>query len=236
MKRRVSLSFALVPLALLAACAGSVPRIDASATKLAPIKTIAVVRPPEPKTYAVMNFGHPGMAFGAIGGLIAASDQSNKQERLTALYKERKLAVNSRLADSIAEQLNSSGFVATVAEGPWEEIDGKLQLPFDKIVSAADGVLVVTPTLEGFVATTTQDYMPTVAAVVVLLDKGRREPLYKGFHSAGWAPMGEGWRTTPPKMIFRNFDALINDPAASSEALVDAAKAIGQTVGADLRK
>ena len=233
---RTPISLTLLSLALLTACAGPVKKVDASREKLATIRTIAVIRPPEPKAYEVMNFGHPGLAFGVIGGAIAASDQSSKKNLLNASYKERNLAASSKLAGSIAEQLNSSGFEAIVEEGPWEEVDGKFKLSLDKISSTADGVLVVTPTLEGFVATTTQDYMPTVTAVVVLLGKDRKEQLYKGFHSSGWAPMGDGWRITLAKVTFRNSDALIQDTKASSEALVNAAIAIGQTVGTDLRK
>ena len=235
-KMRITVSFTLLSLSLLAACAGPVPKIDASTEKLAAIKTISVIRPPEPKTYDVMNFGHPGIAFGVIGGAIAASDQANKKNILNASYREKKLAINSKLADSIAERLNSSGYEAVVEEGPWEEVDGKFKLSFDKIASTADGVLVVTPTLEGFIATTTQDYMPTVAVGVILLGKDRKEQLYKGFHSSGWAPMAKGWRITPANVTFRNFDAIIQDTKASSEALANAAIAIGQTVSTDLEK
>src|SRR5690349_9233819 len=86
-ERGIALKLRLLAVALVAvltACAGPVPKLEASTAKLGGVKSVAVVRPPEPKAYTVMNFGHPGVAFGLIGGLVAAADQNSKQNQLTA--------------------------------------------------------------------------------------------------------------------------------------------------------
>ena len=228
----------VVVVAMLAACAGPVAKIDSSPIALAKVKTIAVIRTPEPKTYTVMNFGHPGMAFGLIGGLIAASDQSSKQDQLTAALKKLDLAPTSTsLADSIAAQLTRVGFEAKVEDGPWVETDGKFQLTFDQINSSADTVLVVSPTIVGFVATgATSDYLPTITAIVTLLGKDRKETLYRGFHACGWQPKAEGWKYSATKTTFSNFDALMADPEKTAGALRDVSAEIAMTVADDLKR
>lgn len=185
-----------------------------------------------------MNFGHPGMAFGLIGGLVAAADQNSKQERLTQAVKEKSPILTSGiLADSIATQLRRRGFEAKVEEAPWEESDGRFRLDFEKITSSADTLLVVTPTIVGFITTgTTSDYLPTVTAVVTLLGKDRKEQLYRGFHAAGWEPKANGWRHTAPKVTFANFDALMADPTKTAGALNVAASEVAETVAEDLKR
>lgn len=222
----------------LAACAGPVPKIDSSPSALAQVNTIAVIRSREPDTYTVINFGHPGVAFGLIGGLVAAGDQGSKQDRLTEAVKQNTPAPTaSSLADSIAAQLNRQGFEASVEDGPWEEKDGKFVLKFENIKSDADAVLVVSPTMVGFIATgLTSDYMPTITAVATLLGKDRKEQLYRGFHACGWQPKGDGWRHSSPRTTFANFDELMADPGKTSLALTDAAAEIAVTVAQDLRR
>ena len=222
---------------LLAACVGPMPKIDSSPGKLASIRTIAVIRAPEPKTYTVMFFGHPGMAFGLIGGLVAASDQNDKQERLSKAYREQGTAVAANLASQISAELVRIGYDARVEDADWEEVDGKFKLPYEKIKSDADAVLVISSSTTGFVSTgITSDYMPTIWVGVNLLGKDRKEPLYRGFHATGWQPKSDGWKFTPPTKGFANFDALMTDTRTSAKALEDATAGIAATVAADLKR
>src|SRR6185436_15999938 len=87
MKAAFKTLFTLLVLALLTAC-GAVPKIDSDAAKLTSIKTVGVIRGPVPKAYSVANFGHPGMAFGLVGGLVAAADMESKQKELAAAYEK----------------------------------------------------------------------------------------------------------------------------------------------------
>lgn len=229
------LVFALVTLA---GCASPVQKIDGSPTNLAKIKTISVIRPPELKTYAVLNFGHPGMAFGLIGGLIAASDQSSKQDKVTALVKQQNPNPTApALADNIAAQLTRDGFEAKVEDGPWVENDGKFTIDTAAIKSSADAVLVVAPTTVGFVTSgPTSDYLPTITAVVTLLGKDRKEILYRGYHACGWRPKADGWRNSSTNVAFANFDAMMADPKKTTDSLTSAATAVATTVGEDLKR
>jgi len=229
--------FALSITLFITACAGPVPKIDASQKQLAAVKTVAVVRPPEPKTYTVLNFGHPGMAFGIIGGLVAGADQASKQSRLSAALQSQGTDINNRLANQIASKLALNGYDTKVIDAPWEETDGRYTLPFDKIQSDADAVLLVSPTIVGFIATgVTSDYLPTVAVVVTLLGSDHKEQLYRGFHVSGWAPKADGWKVSPPQGSFANFDALMSDIKGTVAALDQAGVAISETVNTDLRR
>lgn len=238
---RVSVKFlaSLAAVALLAGCAAPVPKIDAAPSAIASVKTIAVIRSPEPNTYTVMNFGHPGFALGAIGGAMVASDQQSKQERLTKAIKEKSPApMSTALAESIASQLARSGFEVKVQDGPWYlKADGNYRIEFEKIQSDADAVLVVEPTMVGFIATSAlSDYTPTLRAVATLVGRDRKQELYRGYHATGWLPYQEGWRTRPAKAGFPNFDQLMADPAKTAGALSEAAAQLGETVAEDLKR
>jgi len=238
MIQRLRCFLVIATIAMITGCVGPVPKIDSSPSALTNVKTIAVIRSPEPKIYTVANFGHPGMAFGLVGGLVVAADQNSKQNRLTEAIKEKNTEPTSgSLAESIANQLTRRGFEASVEEGPWEESDGKFKLDFEKITSTADVVLVVAPTIVGFIATgALSDYVPTLAAIVTLLGKDRKEPIYRGFHVAGWKPKADGWRHSSPTVTFSNFDALMSDPAKTAVTLSDAASRIAVTVAEDLKR
>lgn len=226
---------------LLLACAGPVPKIDLAPSATANIKTIAVIRPPEPKTYSVLNFGHGGAAFGLVGGIVAAVDQSAKQDMLSKAYQDRNVAICSELSQRVADRLNKLGFSVKVEDAQWEEVDGKRVLPFKKINSDADAVIALSPSVVGFVATGlaggyNNDYLPTISVVVSLLGKDRETPIYRGFHVTGWQLKAEGWQFTPPTKTFSNFDSLISDPALSANALLDAADKIADSIAADLKR
>jgi len=231
--------FLLIAVAIVTTgCVGPVAKIDTDPVAITKVKTISVIRSPEPKTYVVMNFGHPGMGFGLVGGLIVAADLSSKQDRITQSIKEQKLPpVSTILADNIAARLKAKGYDVRVEDGPWEENGNGFKIDFEKIKSSSDTVLVVAPGMYGFVTTSVvSDYMPTITAVVTLLGKNRKEPLYRGYHATGWQPKAEGWRHSPSKTTFANFDVLMADPKKTAVALNDATERIANTVAEDLRQ
>jgi len=233
----------IATVAVVVGCA-SVPRIDSPPGALASVKTVAVIRSPEPKTYTVWDMANPlGFLFGPIGSLVAAADRISKQDTLTQAIKEKnKTPTSGILAQSIATQLTHGGFDAKVEEGPWEwkEDNETFSLEFEKIASSADAVLVVTPTIVGFIFRRDDffrigDYLPTITVVATLLGKDR-EVLYRGYHAVGWKPGVEGWRHSPPKVTFSDFDALMADPEKTAAALSGAASEIAITVAEDLKR
>ncbi|MEJ8845753.1 hypothetical protein [Variovorax rhizosphaerae] len=235
--RNAFLAAGIAALALLTGCVGPVPRIEAAPAKLTEIKTIAVVRTPEPKTYTVMNIGHPGTAFGLVGGLIAAADQISKTNTLSKAYQDQGTSTSAALTTEVVGQLKAQGYTVNEQDAPWNEKDGRFSLQFDQIQSDADAVLVIAPTLVGFVSPqNSTEYLPTVTAVATLLGKDRANPLYRGFHSVGWRPTAEGWRNRLPKTTYPNFSALMTDTRASADALNGAAADVASSVAVDLKR
>ena len=231
----------IVIAALLTACASPVPKIDVAKGGMADIITVAVIVPPEPAEYSVMNFGHGGMGFGLIGGLVAAADQADKQKRLALKYKSEGVAVNAELGNRIAAALNAAGYAARIETGNWVNAGNAQTLAFDKIQSDADAVLVVSPSIVGFVAAghavRNNDYLPTLSVVTNLLGRNRTAtPLYRGFHMTGWEMKQEGWRYTAPKRQFSDFASLHDGSKESAQSLSEAASLIAATVATDLRQ
>lgn len=231
----------IVAITVLAGCATPVPKIDSSPDALANVKTIAVIRSPEPKTYTVLHFGCPTCMFvGPLGVLAEEANRKSKQDILThAIREKNETPTAGVLAQSIATQLTRRGFIAKVEEGPWEwnESDNHFQLEHEKITSSADAVLLVAPGTVGFIAKRpSSDYLPTILVVTTLLGKDRKELLYRGYHAVGWKPPNDGWRHSPPKVTFSDFDALMADPEKTAAALTDAASEIAVTVAEDLKR
>jgi len=213
----------------------NLPKQDVNPELLAGKNTIAVIRPPEVVQYIVVDYeGHPGMAF----GLIAAGDMDSKQKQLTtAMTQLEPPSPSSLLADHVAEQLNKTGYTARVEQGPWKRGEDNADIKFSEIKSDADLVLVLMPTILGFIAPGSfSDYVPSFVTTVILLGKNREEQLYRGFHAYGWKPNVDGFRFPPASRSFANFDALIAEPVVTANALKDAAPAIAVTIAEDLKK
>lgn len=227
-------SFALLAV-FLAACAGPDAKVDMNRESVSRIQSIAVILPPEPKTYTVTNLGHPGMSFGLIGGLIAAADESEKGDRFSRAMQSERLSVLAALSSSVEQKLIAAGYQARVEEGPWAEDNGRYRVQIDKLRSEADAVLVISPAIVGYVSQNSfADYLPTITVDVTLLDKDRRTQLYRGFHATGWKPIGENWRHSPPTKTFATFDALMAQPSESASALTRGAATLSASIAEDL--
>lgn len=221
----------------LAACAGPGPRIDATAEALANVRSIAVIRAPEPTTYMVVNFGHPGGAFGLVGGLFAAADQNSKQDRLSDAIAASGHSVTASLVESVADMLSRAGFETVVEDGITDDSDGRQTILLEKVQSKTDAVLVISPRIIGFIAgSATSDYLPTIAVVATLHGNEAGEHLYRSSHVAGYKPKAGEWRTSPAGTTFANFDALMANPERTAQSLTEAARAVATTIADDLIK
>jgi hypothetical protein len=198
------------------------------------IESVTIVLPPEPKKFTVSNLAHPGIMFGAIGGAIAAADQANKENKFSKAAAAEKFAFSAALGKAIGENLSAAGYKVKFHEGQWEEKNGKPVLAVETIPADFDIVLVITPSLVGYVSSG-GDYQPTINAVVTLLARDRKTLLYRGYHSTGWHPAGD-WRHTKATRTFRNFDALMAQPKESTDALALSAAAISLSIAEDLRR
>ena len=221
---------------LLTACVSSPEKVEVSASRLANIDTISIVRVPEPANYAVVNLGHPGMAFGLIGGLVADADENSKEGRLTAAFKENGVAVGNELTNQLVAKLSSAGYRVDVIEGSWTVTDGFQELDYGTIHSDADAVLVVKPTISGFVTTSPiADYEPTFKVLATLMGPDDREEIYKSLQGYGWSTQGSA-NASASIPTFANVDAIMTDIAGASGALYAAGDVIANNLTAELSK
>jgi hypothetical protein len=226
-------------LAALVGCASPVPKVDVTPQQLATVSTITIYRLPEFKEYTVLNIGHAAGGFGLIGGLIAAADQQSKQSRLSAALNERGFTLASHLPEQVAQQLNKRGYKTEIKDGPWEKIDDKgYKVNVEKIQDSTDAVLVLVPTIVGFVSPQfSTQYLPTITVSATLLGPDRKTPLYRGYHAAGWQPKAEGWRNAdPPAKTFGNFEELMADLSITATALQGACQGVAKTIAEDLTR
>jgi len=226
--------------ALAVGCSGLPPKLDASPAAMTKIRTIAVVRPPEAKTYAVLDLGpHVASAFGLIGALVLASDQNAKQEKLTAALKGQHAVPMSMLADDIAADLAKRGFSAKVIDGGWVENDGEFKFDATKVRSSADAILVVEPRVVGFVLETSDTgFKPTITAVVTLLGNNHQNTLYRGYHACGWNNRfgSKDWKNSSTNVTFADFDRVMEDPKKTASLLNSAAILVAASVAEDLKQ
>jgi hypothetical protein len=222
-------------LSLLAACAGGPQNVSYAPDAQAGIKTVAIVVPPEPRKYAVVNRGHPGLVLGLLGGMIVAAEQDRKETAFYQAMQFQKFSVKAMLAAGLQKKLAAAGYRAKVVDAPWEEKDGRYVLHPDKVVTDADAILVIVPTSAGFVSSgPTGDYVPAMTAVARLIDRDRKTDLYRGFHAAGLQPRADGWRYTPAKRGFSDFEELMAHPGESAAALGEIVDAVSDSVAQDL--
>ena len=236
-------SLALVAVLLVAGCATSVPTQALNEESANAVRTVAVIVPPDPLEYAVFMNGHPGLAFGLIGGAIAGADQVQKSKQYTVAVQSAKFSLSGTLGQAMVEKLTAAGYEARLEQGPWELEEGALakryRLQFDRIQSDADAVLVVMPVFVGYMAASpVSPYLPTVRVFARLLAKDRKTDLYRGAHFVGAQPtFGEGWKKSADLAAkFSTFDTLIAQTGESVQALHASVQAISLHIAQDLRR
>jgi len=217
-----------VCIACLVGCASTpVPNIDKSPTALKSIKTITLIRPREPQEYTVMRFVNPGFVFGTLDMEVSVSASKVHQTALTDLIKQQNFSFANTLTNTVAERFKQAGYEVSVQDGPWVEDHGRYILSYADIASDADAVLVIAPTIMGFVSPSNmRGYAPTVTAVMTLLGKDHETHLYKGFLAAGWKPSEEGWQHAYSAQTFPSFEAVVADPDKAVASLKQACNAI----------
>jgi hypothetical protein len=219
----------------LVGCASPAPKIDLAADAAGSLETITLVRPPKQQQLIVQNLAHPGMAFGAIGGLIAASDLKDKTAQFNKALAQENFSFADTLTAAVERKLKEAGYQVKVEDGAWVEKGGKYTLANDQL--PGDGpVLILATAVAGFVSTVSDDYMPSIWLVARLMAKDRTTEVYRGYHSTGWAPMGKEWKYTKATRSFKNFGALMANPSDSGAAISDASEVIATSIAEDLRR
>lgn len=225
----------IASIAALSACA-SVPKqaLDQGAARK--IGKIALVDARDPAKYTVLNFGHPGMLFGAIGGAAAGADMETKGTQFTGAVRTKGLDVAARLSEKIAQNLSRNGYQVHRAAAAWEQKDGKQVLNYKAIQTDADAILNVTPTMVGYVSTHGfNSYIPAVGVIAEMVGKNGSDVLYRELFMYGWEPSAGQWvhLPAPESSRFGSFQELMEHSAAAGAALIAGADAVSERVAKD---
>lgn len=223
----------------------SVDDINITPERLAQIKTIAVILPSEIRGYNFKNMSPASgdQYWGSFGGL-ANEPRFVTEQKITYALEKQNLSIESTLAENVAAELSRLGFLTSVEKGPWKLeklVFSDKNRPFQsykinhaEIQSNADAVMVITPTVAGFIAPENHaSYAPTLYTVVILLDETRQNILYRGYHGSGELKVGRGWNISPPITTFANFDEVMANPERAATSLNDAAIAIAESIARD---
>ncbi len=217
---------------LLPACTWP-PKIDLSPQASAQLKSIVVLRVPEPEKY--------GVARGATGSqldilllplvIIAVADIRSKQPVFDKTLNEQRPLVMSHLVDKLAGQLERRGFAVKVIDG---EVSGKpeeLKVSTRDAIPQCDGIVVLSDSRISFLAHYFySDYQPAVSATATLFAGDGKQVLYRRRHQSG-----NDTSASRAGAAFTSFDALIANPAAAAESLRDAAEVVAAAIAEDLR-
>ncbi|MDB5804086.1 MAG: hypothetical protein JWN73_1408 [Betaproteobacteria bacterium] len=226
----------LVVLALFAlgGCA-NVPKQAYNRAANQDIKRVAILKPPVIKEFVVQNFGHPGMAFGLIGGLIAAADMSSKTGDFTTKMKTFNFDPGAEFTAKLAEELRACGYEVSVLEvaRPKPEI----LKSYDGLDAAPDAYIDVVLNWSGyFTSSPTADYVPAMRALVRVVRRQSKEIAYQELINYGYEMrVGQSINLTAEgKYNFGNFSALMADPDRALEGMRYGIPLIARQVGRDL--
>ncbi len=213
--------------AILAGCSTSMPKVDKAASALEGVKSIALIAPREPWAYSVMKFADPGLVFTTLDIEVKVSDSQRQQGQLTEMLKRKNFSFSTELTTQIATQLRNAGYQVTVQDGPWVQSNQGYSLKFADIQSKTDAVLVVAPTVMGFVfLRDVKAYAPTITTRVTLLNKDKTRTLYQGYLATGWKPLDAGWDHAYTAQTFPTFDAVLSNPDKAVASLKEASTSI----------
>ena len=220
---------------LLAACAAPTPKVDLKPGALKPGQTIALVEAP-PITHYFMWAAHPGMAFGAIGGLVAGAQFEAQGKEVAQLMQKEGFVPQSEITETFRRELEASGYRVELVRDAWK-LDGNLfRLDVKRIPASYDRVIVLTPALLGFYSRgLTGDYAPSLRLRVALYGPDREKPLYDGHHITGLQPPGAGWILVPPVATgFSSYQLMISQPPAMAAALRKGIAAVTRSAMSEL--
>ncbi|MDD5059045.1 MAG: hypothetical protein PHQ60_14345 [Sideroxydans sp.] len=203
------------------------------------IDKVAIVDAREPVKYVTMNFGHPGMMFGAIGGAIAGADMEAKGTQFTNALRSKGFAIAQHLTDKTAENLLKRGYKVEHVPDTRVEKEGKLVLDYKEVKTDADVVMNITPTMVGYVSTRgVNSYIPTVGIVVEMVSKNSSEVIYREHFMYGWEPSAGQWIHVPAETgySYSSFQDLMDKSANAADGLTSGAELVSARIAQDFQK
>lgn len=201
------------------------------------IKTIAVTERTGEETYNVNIVAHPGVNFGLIGGIIAATDLHSKSTKLTAVLDPTQTRLQQMLAKKLAESLSAVGYQTQVVPVV-KTVEDKDVLDTVRSNINADALLTVSVEGQYVAAGPTSDYFPYVKVRVLSTDVKTGQKLYQDTITYGYNFPSTKTVHLPGNVEgrFKDIDALVADPDKARKQLYMGIEAIAAQIVADLKR
>ncbi len=224
---------------LLSGC-GSAPvalRPDATSK----IKTVALIAVSEPQAYVANDFGHPGVMFGLVGGIVAGTSSANAGKNLNEITQAAGYTAGEKLTQSMEDQLVKAGYIVSVIKVPREK-SGELFNSYENInAGGADAIMDVAIQNMGYATEHpmfSPHWRPASTVTVALVDSRTHEKLYSekfmyGYHN----PFMSGTNLDAPNTYhFNNKDSLFSDSNKLVAGMQDSVNAVTRKVAENLSK
>ena len=234
------ISIALATLLGLAGCATrTVPAVDMNETAVTKTKRIALLKIAEPNNVAIVNLGGAAGAFGLVGGLIQAGNNSSHTADFLAEFHRQKRSLAQPLTAGFSQAITDAGYeVVVVDQKPKPSADGKSD-DYSEVHVDADAIASVWCTLANYYSPPNSNhYEPMVVIRVRIIDAGTKQDLYFKTFSLGQAVPVQNAVHLPadPKARFDSFDDIMKHFDAAVAGLTSCGDTVVKYVVADLRK
>lgn len=241
--RHFGIAPALVALAALLALAGcasrTVPAVDMNKAAITKIRRIALLKVAEPKNIEVVNLGGAASAFGLVGGLIQAGNNSSHTTDFLAEFKRQKCSLAQPLIAGFVQALTAGGYeVVVVDQKPQPSADGKSD-DYSGVHVDADAIASVWYTVANYYSPPNSNhYEPMVVIRVQVLDATTKQELYFKTFSVGRDVRVENAVRLPaaPNARFDSFEEIMKHFDAAVAGLTNCGDTVAKYVAADIRK
>jgi len=201
------------------------------------IKKIGIIEQIEQEKYLVENMGHPGMAFGLIGGAIALADITAKRNEFTKLVKDaRGFRVVEEFQKMLLTELEGAGYSMKLIKGP--RAKHELLEKYEGLDDEVDVYLDFTLAAGYFCASSGSDYIPSINTLVRLVKRDTKEILYQELIYYGYKLQGKEAACIPSEQqyYFKDFEALKGKPDLAIEGVRKGVPLVSSHIAQSLRR
>jgi hypothetical protein len=228
-------------LAVLLACSllgcVSVPKVELQ--RRSSVKTVTLLKIPEPAIQPVMNIGGPSGAFGLVGGLVQAGLNDTHTKAYTQIVKERQIAFAPLLEQELTRELNSAGYQVVYSEERPVVKEDNRTVDYSAIHTDADAILHVWFTTIGYISPPNKvAFQPWVGVRVRLLDPGSKNDLYFKTFACGYEVKAENIVHVQAGLQYEydSFEKLTSNFDGSVAGLIVCEHSIASLIGIDFAK
>jgi hypothetical protein len=170
------------------------------------IKKIALIPCAEPEKYRADNGGHPGLAFGLIGGAIAAQQMAENAATLTIGMHDQQLCLGAVMTDAVEAALRAQNYevvrITAASQKPGELMDN-----YNGIQTDADAILDLALPMAGYIKPgIALGYGPSVRLAARMVRPGNGHTLFSDEFSYGRASVWDDATSSDDKYKLSDFD------------------------------